>query len=482
MGDSNGAWGELVDDEFSDVFDQYERLPEPGENPALDAFVDRKHIDIDALVRVGARIQDNVLVFAFPSGIKFRDMVTDRRWSYIGSEWRHLKIVRAGREPSRIVLVAEGETDAARLTMLYEADVAVLPAGADPRPHAAEYAAQLNDYELVLLAHDPDRAGDDGAALLQEHLTTKTARWLAPNGDDWSSLTNDAGVPPLPDPNEIEIPVSQRILVRARDLLELETPEIASYLEQAMLPVGGSMIIHGAMKSFKSYSSFDLASALAQGTSWAGFEVVDEPQLVAIMQFEIPWAYYKQRVEHLRAAARAPELFDENFMTWTPQNRPRFRAGNTQQEDQVLKELTDAGVTVFVLDPIRRATGAVDINLEKDVRPMLDFFDRLNREGITVITTHHDNKSGTRSRGGDPNEMTGSGAFGGDPDTIVSIALPKGHDITSTQRNMHFLLRNAPSPGARSMTMDDSGSLTYGLYPIGDDADEPSPDSDSPAI
>jgi hypothetical protein len=113
---------------------------------------------------------------------------------------------------------------------------------------------------------------------------------------------------------------------------------------------------------------------------------------------------------------------------------------------------------------------------------MLDFFDRLNREGITVITTHHDNKQYSRGGSGDPYGMTGSGAFGGDPDTIVSVALPRGHKIESPERNLHFLLRNAPSPGARSMSMGEDGAIGYALYPIGDEDPDPTPGSEAPEI
>lgn len=490
MGDSEGAWGEMsnFDSELADVFDQYERLPEPGQNPALDAFVERKRIDIDALVRLGARLSPpDVLVFGFPGGIKFRELSGSRRWNYIGSDFSQLKIVRAGRQRPPTVIVAEGETDAARLLRLYpDADIAVLPAGAHPGKHAPAYAKQLDEYELVLLAQDYGSKGDEGAAVLQEHLTTKALRWRAPiDGDDntgWNDVPLEAEVPPIPAPEDVEVPVEERTLVRLGELLAAPTPEINSYLEQAMLPVGGSMVIHGSMKSYKSWLALDLASALAQAGSWAHFEAVDEPQKIVVLQYEIPWAFYQDRLRILHDHAQSPELLRENFVGWTPMVRPRFRAGDRKAEDQILKTLVDNDVTVFMLDPIRRAAGVVDLNSEKEVRPMLDFFDRLNQQGISVITTHHDNKQSSRGGSGDPYGMTGSGAFGGDPDVIVSVALPKGHDLQSKERNLHFLLRNAPSPGPRAMRILESGALEYEDKPIGDEDAAPLPNSEQPAI
>ena len=120
MGDSNADWGALSshDDGMAEAWDGYSRLPEPGENPLLDAFVEAKRITIASLVRLGARMADgDVLAFAYDSGIKYRDIVTGKRWNWTGSTFKALKLVR-GEGSSERIIVAEGETDAARLTIL----------------------------------------------------------------------------------------------------------------------------------------------------------------------------------------------------------------------------------------------------------------------------------------------------------------------------------------------------------------------------
>ncbi len=185
------------------------------------------------------------------------------------------------------------------------------------------------------------------------------------------------------------------------------------------------------------------------------------------MQYEIPWAYYQQRVKMLRDNAREPELFDHNFLTFTPLRRPRFVAGNVVQEDVILKALETADIQVFLLDPVRRATGVADLNSEKDVRPLLHFFERLQDSGVTVVTCHHDNKSYSRQGGGDPLGMTGVGAFAGDADTIVSVSVPKGTALEDPTRNLHFTLRNAPSCPPRGMKMGDNGHIVYSHAPYG---------------
>jgi 5S rRNA maturation endonuclease (ribonuclease M5) len=215
---SDSEWGTLVraDSDLADVWDGFARLPDHGENEALDAFCERKHISIPSLVRLGARLADpGVLTFAYDHGIKFRDIVTGRRWNYIGSEFTRMKVVPAQTDGATQCIVAEGETDAARLTELYpQADVAVMPAGAET--FTEDFATQLKGYGLVLVGLDADAAGERGAQKIITSLPQ--AMRFAPPANDWC----EAGeVPPLPvaldRPAEAQVmvPAGAMLLVRA---------------------------------------------------------------------------------------------------------------------------------------------------------------------------------------------------------------------------------------------------------------------------
>ena len=456
MGDSNAEWGALAsqDNELAEAWDSYARLPEPGENEALDSFCERKRITIASLVRLGARLSDaQVLAFAFPGGLKFRDFVTDRRWSYTGSTWDELKIVRAQSESSTAIVV-EGETDGARLSEVYPADVAILPAGA--RTFKERYAEQLADYEIVLVGLDNDEAGEIGARQIIEQVPA--AMRFVPPENDWCA-TQDDNLPSLPTQVERTEPP---LIVSAGDLFELEEPNIASWYESAVLPVGGLMVLHGAAKSFKTFIALDLMGRLAQGEPWAAFEPTEEPCRVVVIQYELTWPYYRQRILQMADHAHDRAALDSHFLTYSPLSRPQLIAGNRKQEDVVLNQLVGAGAQVVLLDPIRRATGTADMNAENEVRKMLAFFERMNNEGITVVATHHDTKQAMRARGGDPLGMTGSGAWFGDPDSIVSVECPSDQDPrTSTKRNLYFTLRNAPSVGGRAFQLHDDGAISY---------------------
>lgn len=474
MAGSNAEWGNLAeyDSAFAAAWDGFSTLPEAGHRPPLDALCERKNITIESLIRQGARLDGDTLVFGYPKGIKFRDLISDQRWSMFGSEFDTLKIVRHGAEPTKHVIVVEGETDGARLSDTYDADIAIMPAGA--RNFTEAYADQLRDYPIVLIGLDNDNAGKDGTEKATTYLANAMPFPPPATWNDWCEVPTGQ-MPDLPD--ELHRDTSA-LIVPAGALIELPEPNMVSWLEQAVLPVAGTMIVHGWAKSLKSFIVFDMLSALSQGQPWCNFEPTEEPCKVLVMQYEIPWAYYRQRVLQLRATANNVELFDTNYNTWEPQSRPKLVAGNKRQEDFVIQSCIDAGIQILLIDPIRRAMGGADFNSEQEVRPMLQFFERCNSEGITIVATHHDNKTSARSRGGDPADMTGSGAFAGDPDTLVSIQLPPGEDPrTSTRRNVHFTLRNSPPISPRAYQMTDSG-LVYYTEPWGnaEDEDETAPE------
>lgn len=475
MGDSNGSWADLAehDAEMAAAWDGYERLPDQGENLTLDAFCDRKNIEIPELVKQGARLlDDTVIAYAYAGGpgIKYRNLDNGKRWDWPGSTFPQLKIVPHSDKPTERVIVSESETDAAWLSQAYDIDVAILPSGA--KAWLDKYAEQLSDYAQVLLGHDNDEAGAIGIAKAKAALPQAVR--FAPPAADWCEVDGTLPkLPPLAKPLDL--------IVMGKELMELVPPEIYSWFDHGILPVGGQLMIHGFKGSFKSWTGFDMCSALAQGVAWGGFDNCEEPAKVCVLQYEIPWFFYQERMALIRSTAEHPDLWDKNFGTWQPTLRPDLVAGNVKLEDRYLTAFAEHGIQVVLVDPIRRATGAIDFNAEQDARKILHFFQRMQDNGITVISTHHDNKDSTKHHEADLTSPTGSGAFVGDADTIVSSVLPYGGKVTDLQRNLGFYVRNGPPVSMRGMEISDEGILSYRHEPFNsapgaDDGSDDGPD------
>lgn len=454
---SNGSWGEAAEggDELAQLWDSFSLLDDS--DPAINSFIEAKHLTHGALIRAGAKASaPATLAYTAGSAIKFRNVLDGRRWSAPGSEFTSMHRIPAT-DNTGLAIIAEGETDGARLSMLYpQCDVFILPLGATGwKP---QFKDQLTVYTGIYVATDADEAGGKGAAKIMAELPG-SARLLPPDGCvDWCDY--EGSEPPELPKTKLQL----SLIVFGKELRELEVPDVTSWYENAILPVGGLMFIHGWTKSFKSYIALDLLSSIAQGTEWCGFKAMEEPSKVAVIQYEIQWPYYRERTEYLYKHAANPTLWDENFGTYSPMARPSLRAGDKRSEDELLNTLTSNHIQVMLIDPIRRATGPdVDINSEADSRKLLGFFERVQDQGITVVAVHHDNKAGSKSSHGDPASMTGSGAWAGDPDTIVSVTKPRGVSIQEPKRNLNFTLRNAPSIDARGYQLLEDGRSDYSL-------------------
>lgn len=454
MSESNGTWGAAASDELREAIDNLDPLPPPGEVEPLDLFLTSKNITHAGLLRVGVRWSPPfTLVYLGPGYVKYRDLSTGRRWTSIEHrDFSRLRVVHHdGRSDAEVCLIAEGETDAAWLSEHYTGcDVAILPSGSESFQES--HVAQVAGYKQIIAMTDNDRAGIAGAARIQGLLPVTQV--LHPTAKDWCEQNEIVELPPLEE--------QPRLFVSLRVLREMEIPEVLSYFDNAILPIGGQAMIHGWAKSYKSYLAFDLAACLAQGVEWCGFEFTGgEPAKVGIVQYEIKFPYYKQRMAQLYEAATYPGLLDDNYFTFKPLIYPDLKAGNQAQLEVLMREIEAAEIQVIVIDPIRQTLSGADMNSEQDASMLRNLVEPIKSMGVSVVLTHHDNKAAGRQGGGDPLGMTGSGAFAGDADTIISVSVPKEMTVKDCYRNLDFTLRNAPAPATRSMRFTEDERLAY---------------------
>lgn len=402
------------DDELTQAFDGYENLPDAGHNDALDTFCASKNIDIPALVRLGARLSaPTVLAYGFPGGIKYRNMEHGQRWTGPGSFFSKLKIIRAGAKAAPVVIIAEGETDAARLTMLYDVDVAVLPAGAGR--FTQEFADQLATYERVLVGTDNDGAGEAGFEKIAAFI--RHAERFAPPAGDWCATPPDQDPPPIPEAPERLPHIGALELIDLGPAFRGEIPPPEMLVEDLLYDEG----VHfysghpGAGKSLLAMSVCQLAMIEGAHVIWLDYEMGPRATGARLREFGVPeehlalfhyaWspgdatvhlqaiaAAYPRAIIVIDSASKALSAagIDENSaMEVTAWTRKLIEVAKVQRSPIIVVDHVSKSST----GPYGRGSGAkfADTDVQLMVKK-LEHFDRTTI-GIVEVTNHKDREA-----------------------------------------------------------------------------------------
>ena len=463
MGQSNGEWGEQGDDASRERHDEwigYQSLTSV-DSPLLAKFLEDKGLEAVDLARVGARWKSpDTLVYFFPEGNKYRRLTDDHRWNTTGTEWQRAKLVaEPGRDPDGVIL-AEGETDGAALAARWgkRYDVAVLPAGARGIPPGL--AAQLSPYERVLVALDADEAGDEGAAAIRS-LLPAGRRLRPPEASvDWCAALVD-GVAEDDPWNLTEGPPRQVFSLRELFEADLGDVEDNHWFDHFVMPQRGQVILHGAVKSLKSWAMIESIRALTTGTDLMGrFAFLpSEPARVLLFQFEVPPYDFRERMLAVAAGLDAAqrELLLDNFYVHRLADNQFSRLRLNDKLADVIAECADqANAQVVMFDPLQRMLGVASIDKANEIDPLLSIYSDLQAAGFTVAYSHHNNKSAGK-HGRDPYSTAGSQRVVGDPDAVWSLWQSKGCIEDDNfdgvkQRNISFTLRSGHAP-TRSITL-----------------------------
>lgn len=471
MGESNDEWGQQHTDAARARRDRWLALPSlhDAESKILDQFLDERGLTREDLARIGARWNGvrQELCFFYADGLKWRSVDTGARRTEEGIEFLHLKVVKAQSGDGTRAIVAEGETDAAAIAKHAPTyDVLVLPAGALYFPDSGW--KMLNQYELVLVALDADKAGDTGAQAILDRCA-HARRLRPPEGSDWgSALLTD----PWGDTDPAELTRARRLWYTLGEVLDANLGEYEDnhWFEHGILPRRGVMIFHAAMKSLKSVVQNELAVSLATGRPFADhFKFLGaEPAKVLMFQMEIPPFDYQSRLigTMLQTPEEYHELLKENFRVYkiADGEMPRLKGTDPAFLSLIRSVADDAEADVLVFDPLQRMTHGSNMDKSDEMNPILDAFAELASEGRAIVFSHHNNKAGRNVA--DPYAMTGTQRFGADVDTVCSLYRP--HEAVEDdnpdgikERNFSWTLRNgfAPSRSVRTEPHPDNPHL-----------------------
>jgi hypothetical protein len=379
--------------------------------------------DLEALGARGYRDHDKGYCLAYGGSngngkvvaIKYRPIggASSDSWTEKPSVW--LRPIVIGDPTSLNWLIAEGETDAARLYGLAGDGYAILalPAGAgafDP-----EWAHRIPRGARVGLCHDADKPGNDGADKAARIIGGRTFRIRPPIAGDWCDWD---GNPPA--------------------FLELAHPaipryEFATYTEFAshafptaepllgepgkvLLAVGSLLMVYGADGCGKSTWTIDGIVHLAAGENWLGIPVPRAAR-ICIIENEGPPSLFQQKLRDKIAGWEGQDPTANLFVFTGPWGEfsfadPDARAALRDFCDQHHIELVAANPTLGL--------GVSASGRPDETQQFVDWLVEcgLKRDRAFWLL-HHENKAGQIS-----------GDWGRHPDTKVSLQRDGNHQRT----------------------------------------------------
>lgn len=196
-------------------------------------------------------------------------------------------------------------------------------------------------------------------------------------------------------------------------------PKLADVLIDGILRIGHKMLISGPSKAGKSFFLMELATALANGDTWIGFQC--RKSRVLYINFEIDEASCINRFIEIRKAIHerrglACDHMDD-LLVWN------LRGYAMKLGDLVPKLVNRArslNLDVILVDPIYKVISG-DENNASDMSAFCNEFDRIaTLLKCSVIYCHHHSK-GQQGQKKAMDRASGSGVFARDPDAQLDM-------------------------------------------------------------
>jgi AAA domain len=408
---------------LADHRDAWERLtPLLGVNGTVrarvEAFAADKQLSLESLIALGTRVrvderggvelawgyQHNEAVTA----VKFRPLGEKRRYALTPSVFLTPLII--GRRDSLDWIVAEGETDAARLFDLVgdTAAILVLPAGA--KAFKQQWANAIPRGATVALAHDGDEAGDAGATNAAAIIGGRTVRLRPPDGyKDWCEWPGGRD-------DFLELAAAARRALKQFEFAPYS--EFAAHQYPAAEPLlgepgaiflarGSLLMVYGADGSGKSTWTIDGLIHQAAGVDWLGIPV-PRPVRFCVIENEGPPDLFQQKLAAKIAGWEGPDPTANIFVFAGPWGE--FSFANPDARAALNAFCDEHAIDVVTANP------TLGLGVAASGRPdeTQQFVDWLTECGLkserAFWLLHHENKAGQIS-----------GDWGRHPDTKVLL-------------------------------------------------------------
>lgn len=400
----------------------------------IDEFCASKRIDIASLTALGTRSavrRGGGLWLAF-AGRNADGVVTAIKYRPLGgsshdseseppSVWQRPIVV--GNTTSLDWIIAEGETDAARLVGLVGDGVAVmcLPTGA--LAFQPEWAAIIPRGATVYTCHDADHDGDEGAKRV-ERLVGRVVRVRPPDdASDWCEWTGgrEEFVRLVSEAKAAITRVGVEFIA-ADEFASIREPDAAAVVVDAdgstVVPSTGVVLMYGDGGAGKTTLTLDGVCHFVAGVEWLGGLLRPvRPLVVGWIENEGPSEEFRRKVE--RKLADWHDRLDPGRLVVMNEPWARFTLREETHRAELAAEIERHGIELLVAGPLS-SLGMVGGGTPDDITAFLEFVGDLQARlprPIAIIILHHENRAGQVS-----------GAWEGRPELLVHVqAQGRGH-------------------------------------------------------
>jgi hypothetical protein len=384
----------------------------------IEAFAADKGVSLEALIALGTRVRidgrgEVELAWGYPhngaiTAVKLRPLGDKKRYALAPSAFMTPLVI--GQRSSLDWIIAEGETDAARLYDLAgdRCAILVLPAGA--RAFKPRWADAVPRGAIVALAHDADPDGDAGAEKAAAVIVGRTVRLRPPEGfKDWCSWPGSRD-------EFLGLAAAARgeakrfEFLSGAEFLARDFPKAGPLLGrpgEVFLAIGSLLMVYGADGSGKSTWTIDGVAHLAAGVDWLGIPV-PRPVRFCVIENEGPPDLFQQKLVAKIASWEGPPFEQNLFFYVAPWGEFSFADPDCRA---ALNEFCEENAIDVVTANPTLGLGVAASGRPDETQQFVDWLVECGLKSVRAFwLLHHENKAGQIS-----------GDWGRHPDTKVSL-------------------------------------------------------------
>jgi archaellum biogenesis ATPase FlaH len=190
-------------------------------------------------------------------------------------------------------------------------------------------------------------------------------------------------------------------------------PDPPETLLDGLIHRGTKVLLGASSKVGKTWLLLKLMICLAHGMKFLGRET--KISRVLYINMELMEYFIKERISSIINTMDIQPTENESIMdVWTLR-------GCTVTIDQIIQRIRDKEYDLIIIDPIYKLATGKNENEAGEMGELMNKFSELAKEiNAAVVICHHYSK-GNKSKTDSIDRFSGSGVFGRDPDTIITI-------------------------------------------------------------